>query len=179
VRLVSRPSPGAAGAGIALCCTRGRCREVDAAGALQQIAAVVAILRSCGDAPERARCERTASSRTTLGSWARSELRTSAPMRRPPSGRRSILSKGKLLMSTILLGALDVELHQVDEIRAAGDKSGRWAPSCAVETSHCLDGLCKSRSSIEPKLFHVAAPCGCVGPGTGMTGLRAVQSTRC
>src|SRR5438552_2319211 len=60
-----------------------------------RLPAVVAMLRSCADAPARIACDSTAYSRWTVGWFARSELRTRAPIFSPPSGVASILPSGK------------------------------------------------------------------------------------
>ena len=49
-------------------------------------------------------------------------LRTSAPIRRPPPGVFSTCFSGSRVMSIIFRRPLDIHLHQVDQIGAAGDE---------------------------------------------------------
>ena len=89
---------------------------------------VVAMLRNCGEAPERSASESTGYDFFTSSFHARSEFRTIAPIRRPPSGSFSILSSGSRLMSTKVFGVSTSQLHQVDQRGAAGDKLRLAAP---------------------------------------------------
>ncbi len=79
---------GAAGAGLALVAGVGGVAEVDAAGALEQVAGGgghVAELR--GGAGEQGLREHGVVAQDDLGWWATSELRASAPRTKAPVGR--------------------------------------------------------------------------------------------
>ena len=119
----------AARAGLALVARRGGVVEVAQRVRCMRLPPVVAMLRSCGRRPRedglgqqrvapldlRVRRRRPCSS-------------TSAPIRSPPSSRRLDLCEGRRLMSTSRAGPLDVLLHQVEQVRAAGDELGPARP---------------------------------------------------
>ncbi len=110
----------AAGAGFALVAGAGRVVEIRAAGALQEVAAVVAALRNWAEAPDSNASATAGKRRAKAGSWARSALRTSAPIRAPPSGVCSMRSSpGRRVTSTSRAGRAIAALHQVEQVGAA------------------------------------------------------------
>ena len=93
---------------------------------------VVAMLRSCPDAPASSACgEHRVARRGRAGSAARSLLRTPAPIRRPPSSGSldSVERQARDVDEQRRL--LDAEPHQVDEVRAAAEERAPGARRAA------------------------------------------------
>jgi len=70
-----------------------------------------------------------------MGWCARAELRTVAPIFSPPSASGSILSSGSRLMVDDLLGRLDVQLHQVEQVVPPATNRVPISPPAAIALS--------------------------------------------
>ena len=77
-----------------------------------------------------------------------------APIVRPPSGSASILSSGSRLMSTSVLRLLDVQLHQIDQRRAAGDEANLRALLCCFRLRCRGNGLSAIARPYELESLH-------------------------
>ena len=119
------PIARAAAAGLALVARLVGVVEIRAARALQQIARrgrlVAQLARGAGE--QRAR-EQRHSRGARARSAARSVLRTSAPMRSPPSGVGFDLVERQTVHVDQVRRRLDLELHQIEQVGAACDELG-------------------------------------------------------
>ena len=126
VHAVEAVDRGTAGPRLALVAGRGRVVEVGAARPLHQVAARrrhVAELRR-GARQDGLRQQRVAPlDLRVVGDVRVRHERAESAARRPSAGR--ISARGRRLMSISRLGPLDVLLHQVEQVRAAGDELGR------------------------------------------------------
>ena len=117
----SQPAPGVAlvaGAGDVVEIRRSACAAADCRRPSRRCAAAP---RRPTAAPPRPR----ESAARSPASCARSALRTSAPIRTPPSGSASIRSSpARRLMSTRRLGRGDAALHQIEQVGAGGEIGG-------------------------------------------------------
>ena len=143
----------AAAAGIALVAGLVRIVEIRAAVRCRRLPAVVARLRSWPEAPASKARDSSGYSRRTRASAARSVLRTSAPMCIPPSGVALDLVQRQAVHVDEMRGLLDLELHEVEQVGAAGDEFG-----AGIARRGCRSGGRCRRTLVGERLH--ALPCG-------------------
>ena len=85
-------------------------------------------------------------------------MRAVAPMRSPPSGVGSIRSSGKPVDVDHARGPLDVELHQVDQRRAAGEEPHVRALLCRGRRGRGGDRRSRVRGPNESEGLMASAP---------------------
>ena len=112
-------------AGLAFVAGAGDVVEIGAARPLQRLPPTVAALRSCAEAPDKSASATAGKRAAKSRSWARSALRTSAPIRTPPSARFSIRSRpGRWRDVDQPARAGNAALHQIQQIGAGGQIGG-------------------------------------------------------
>ena len=113
----------------------------------------VAMLRSCGEAPARIACDEQRIARARPpGRRRRRCSSTSAPRRSPPSGELLDPRERQAADIDQRLGPLDVLLHQVDQVRAAGDELARRRAAAATHRVRDVARRGRSRSGFIGRL---------------------------
>ena len=158
----------AARAGLALVAGAGDVVEVGAARPLQEIAADRrGIAQAAPTLPTAAPRRPPESAGRKPASCARSALRTSAPIRTPPSARSSMrVEPGKMADVDSRLGRVDAALHQVQQVGAGRRDRRRPAPTRPRRFSdrrrpHIVEGFHATSLRLpKPNAAKPAAQCG-------------------
>jgi len=130
---------------------RGRIVEVVASARWRRFPPLVAILRSCGEAPARIARERADSAFPPVRCMQCPRFVTSAPSRSPPSGVSSMRLKSSRVISTSRPGRATFSFIRRSD-RSTRDKLGR------AVSGHFADRACNVTGPRVRKTVHAALP---------------------